>query len=87
MDNASFHKTVEVLDAIYEAGVKVLFLPSYSPDFNPIEMDFSVLKANVKRYFYRVRDFEHFGEYLSWIVETFGGKHGQRQFRKCGYIN
>lgn len=37
MDNASFHKSQESQRLIEEAGCKILFLPPYSPDFNPIE--------------------------------------------------
>ena len=51
MDNASFHCHPEVATAIEEAGCEVRYLPSYSPDFNPIELSFSVLKAWVRRHF------------------------------------
>lgn len=45
MDNLGSHKGAAVRTAIEAAGSRVLFLPPYSPDFNPIEMDFSKLKA------------------------------------------
>lgn len=45
MDNLPAHKTAGVRDAIEKAGAKLLFLPPYSPDFNPIENAFSKLKA------------------------------------------
>lgn len=38
MDNLSCHKVNGVEQAITQTGVKVLYLPTYSPDFNPIEM-------------------------------------------------
>ena len=44
MDNAPFHKKEEIRDMAEAAGHKVLFLPPYSPDFNPIEQDFAILK-------------------------------------------
>ncbi len=44
MDNASFHKSPETRELIEKAGCKLLFLPPYSPDFNPIEKYWAVLK-------------------------------------------
>src|SRR3954467_1190621 len=45
IDNLSSHKSHPVREAIEAAGAKLLFLPPYSPDFNPIEKAFSKLKA------------------------------------------
>lgn len=46
MDNAAFHKSPETIQLIEETGATLLFLPPYSPDFNPIEHDFAALKKN-----------------------------------------
>ncbi len=46
MDNAAFHKSPETLQLIEKTGATLLFLPPYSPDFNPIEHDFAALKKN-----------------------------------------
>ena len=45
MDNLSPHKSDQTLALIFEAGAQVLFLPAYSPDFNPIEMMWSKIKS------------------------------------------
>jgi len=45
IDNASFYCHPRIVEAIREYGYDVRFLPPYSPDFNPIELSFSVLKA------------------------------------------
>ena len=45
MDNLPAHKVDGVREAIETAEAKLLYLPPYSPDFNPIEMAFSKLKA------------------------------------------
>jgi len=45
MDNLSSHKVTGVRAAIEAAGAKVLYLPPYSPDLNPIEQVFSKLKT------------------------------------------
>jgi transposase len=44
MDNLSRHKKAGVRQAIEAAGAKLLYLPPYSPDFNPIELAFSKFK-------------------------------------------
>jgi transposase len=49
LDRLSVHKRKEVKDVIEAKGCEVLFLPSYSPDLNPIELAFSKLKAWVRR--------------------------------------
>ena len=49
MDNLPAHKPVAVGQAIEAAGAELRFLPPYSPDFNPIEMAFSKLKAFLKK--------------------------------------
>ena len=36
MDNASIHKTFKVQEILVEYGIMVIYLPPYSPDFNPV---------------------------------------------------
>ncbi len=45
MDNLPAHKVARVQDAIEAMGTQLLYLPSYSPDLNPIEQAFAKLKA------------------------------------------
>ena len=45
LDNLAAHKVKGVREAIEAAGARLLYLPAYSPDFNPIEMAFAKLKA------------------------------------------
>jgi transposase len=45
MDNLTSHRAAGVVDSIVAAGAKVVYLPPYSPDFNPIEMMCSKNKA------------------------------------------
>ena len=45
LDNLGAHKVAGVREAIEAAGARVLYLPPYSPDFNPIEQAFAKLKA------------------------------------------
>lgn len=48
MDNLASHKVPGVREAIEAAGATLMFLPPYSPDFNPFEMAFSKLKARLR---------------------------------------
>jgi len=45
MDNASFHKSKEIRKLIEAAGCRLIYLPPYSPDFNPIEHVWHVIKS------------------------------------------
>ena len=56
MDNLPSHKIAGVREAIEAAGARLLFLPPYSPDFNPIEMAFSKLKALLRAAAWRTVD-------------------------------
>jgi transposase len=47
MDNLAAHKVAGVREAIEAVGAKLVYLPPYSPDFNPIELAFAKLKAIV----------------------------------------
>jgi transposase len=49
MDNASFHHSEQVKQMCQDAGVKLAYLPPYSPDLNAIEEFFAELKAFIKR--------------------------------------
>jgi transposase len=49
MDNLNVHKHAAVRAAIRQAGCYLVYLPSYSPDFNPIELAFSKVKAYLRR--------------------------------------
>jgi transposase len=49
MDNLPAHKFSGVHEAIEAAGARLLYLPPYSPDFNPIEMAFAKFKALLRK--------------------------------------
>jgi len=46
MDNVSFHKSREITRIFCNSTNKLLFIPPYSPQFNPIELVFSQMKQN-----------------------------------------
>lgn len=49
MDNLAAHKNAAIRAAIEAAGARLLYLPPYSPDLNPIEMAFAKLKAFLRK--------------------------------------
>lgn len=49
MDNVAFHKTKEVKDLITSTKSQALFIPPYSPEFNPIELAFSKIKTMYRK--------------------------------------
>ena len=49
LDNLSVHKSAAAEAALAAAGCRLLFLPAYSPDLNPIEQAFSALKQHLRR--------------------------------------
>ena len=56
MDNASFHKSKETQELIENAGCQLLFLPPYSPDYNPIENYWAILKSKIRKILPDVED-------------------------------
>lgn len=81
LDNVSIHTNWEVVSVLEGAGHIVRFLPPYSPDFNPIELTFGVLKAWIRRNYSRVRErFSNFGDFLRGSIresrcDRFARKH------------
>ena len=48
MDNAAFHKSERTKELIEKAGCYLLFLPTYSPDLNPIEHCWHTVKSRLR---------------------------------------
>ena len=63
LDNAAFHKTSETRRIIDDSPFHLLYLPPYSPDFNPIEKSFAILKKR--------RQFAPPDTSLDHLVKTF----------------
>lgn len=70
MNNASIHINSRVKEVIEQHDCQIRYLPPYSPDFNPIELSFSMLKAWVREHLHRVwLGFESdFGALLSYTM-------------------
>lgn len=91
LDNVSVHIDPRIIEAIEQKGCLVKYLPPYSPEYNPIKLTFSILKAWMRRYFETFRpifqnDFEGF---LRYAVEHSGcDRYAKEHFKhsNAGYI-
>lgn len=57
LDNASFHKSTESKKLVEAAGCKLMFLPPYSPDLNPIEKYWANMKIKVRELLLKTKKF------------------------------
>lgn len=88
MDNSSFHHSDSVEQLCADAGVKLLYLPPYSPDLNPIEEFFAELKGFIRRQWHLSTDLprQDFGAFLEWCVDVVGARKSSAEghFRHAG---
>jgi transposase len=83
LDNLSCHTLAAVRQAIEEARCRVLYLPPYSPDLNPIELAFSKLKRLLRRA--AARTTEALWQTLGSLLDCFGAQECANYIRHCGY--
>lgn len=83
MDNLSSHKGPRVREMIEAAGATLLFLPPYSPDFNPIENAFSKLKAHLRKAAERTID--GLWNAIGRVIDLFTPDECRNFFKAAGY--
>jgi transposase len=83
MDNLGSHTTPGVRAAIEGAGCRVLYLPPYSPDLNPIEKAFSKLKRLLRTAAERTVD--GLWAAIGRLLDRFAPAECRNYFRACGY--
>ena len=83
MDNLGSHKKSGVREAIEAAGASLLYLPPYSPDFNPIEKAFSKFKAKLRKT--AARTVESLWTAIGSIIPTFTPTECANYFAAAGY--
>lgn len=83
MDNLPAHKVAGVRQAIETAGARLLYLPPYSPDFNPIEMAFSKLKALLRKA--AARTIDDLWDTIALSIEAFTPGECHNYFAAAGY--
>lgn len=82
MDNLSSHKRPIVQELIEAAKARLLFLPPYSPDFNPIEKAFSRLKAMLRKI--SERTVSGLWNRIGSLVDIFQSAEYANYFTACG---
>jgi transposase len=85
MDNLSSHKGAEVEALIATRGARLMFLPPYSPDLNPIEMAFAKLKTLLRKAAERTCD--DLWNRIGALLEMFKPDECSNYFRHAGYAS
>jgi transposase len=83
MDNLSSHKGMQTRELIEAAGAMLMFLPPYSPNFNPIENAFAKLKAMLRKAAERTVD--ALWNRIGRLIETFTPTECANYFAAAGY--
>ena len=83
MDNLPAHKPKRVKELIESRGCELVYLPAYSPDFNPIEEAFSKLKDMLRRAGARTK--EALLEVLSEALSAVSSRDARGYFEHAGY--
>jgi transposase len=83
MDNLGSHKGASVRAALEAAGANLLYLPPYSPDFNPIENAFAKLNASLHKA--AERSVEGLWNTIGSITDTFTPTECTNYFAAAGY--
>ena len=83
MDNLPAHKVAGVREAIRAVGASLMYLPSYSPDLNPIEQLFAKLKALLRKAAARTRD--ALWNTIGTLLDAFTPAECQNYIANSGY--
>ena len=83
MDNLPAHKVSGARQAIEDAGALLIFLPPYSPDFNPIEKAISQIKAFLKKTAARTKEDLHAA--IAKAIDLVTPQNARNYFAACGY--
>jgi len=83
MDNLTAHKGERVKELIEERGCELMYLPPYSPDFNPIEEAFAKIKGILRKAEARSR--EALIEAIAQAISVVSARDARGFFEHCGY--
>ena len=83
MDNLSSHKRIRTRRLIEQAGAELVFLPPYSPDYNPIEMVFSKVKQLLRSLACRTR--HALWQAMQSVLDQVTPSDAKNCFKHCGY--
>jgi transposase len=83
MDNLRPHRATEVRELLAQAGIELLYLPRYSPEFNPIEQAWAKVKERLKAK--AARSLEALEAELKPALDTITAKDAKGWIRHAGY--
>jgi hypothetical protein len=83
LDNLSSHKSAYAAEVLKSIGAWFLFLPSYSPDLNPIEMAFAKLKALIRKA--AARSYDALWQAVGAVCDLFSDEECYNYFKAAGY--
>jgi transposase len=83
LDNLSSHKNEKSANLIVGVGARLLFLPPYSPDFNPIEMAFAKFKEVLRQA--QARTVDALWKLIGQSLNRFTPAECANYIRHCGY--
>lgn len=83
MDNLNVHKGHQIRQAIEAAGCQLIYLPTYSPDFNPIEHAFAKIKTQLRQA--AARTFEDLVAAIRLAIDAVSATDADGFFGHCGY--
>ena len=83
LDNLAAHKIEGARTAVEAVGARLLFLPPYSPDLNPIENAFAKLKALLRKA--AARTVDQLWEAIAQIIQTYSPAECANYFSAAGY--
>jgi transposase len=83
LDNLSSHKLPDLEERLAKHGIRVIFLPPYSPDFNPIEKCWSKVKAALRRA--KARTFDSLVDAIKLAFDSVSFIDALHWFAHCGY--
>jgi len=81
MDNCSSHKVTGVAEMVEAVGANVVYLPPYSPDFNPTENFWSEIKSILRKL--KARTFDALCEAVNIAIDSITPEHAVNHFVHC----
>jgi transposase len=84
LESLSCHRAAAACGAVERAGCRFWFLPTYAPDYNPIELAFAKLKAALRKPAARTQ--AALDQAITEALDAITATDGEHWFRHCGYL-
>jgi transposase len=84
LDNSSVHHSRLAIKTLEECGIQYLFLPPYSPDYNPIELLWAFVKSYLRKV--KARTAEKLDDAIAFSLKSVPAEYIENWFKHCGYL-